>query len=166
MKKNILKKWWFWVIVVIVVGVSQNYNNSNINTVSNRSVESQKDNYSVLKSFENTVWEPDFVVYPNNYHEDNPILKLVSISNDGTVITFKADGGETYTAKICSGWDNPEIPDDFADELYLQYKFDKTDLFYGFTFHGCTPKSKFDEPSIHMEVTRGGWYTVIYTMKK
>lgn len=106
-----------------------------------------------LSSLINTSWKPDFTKYPNNYHIDNPILKITYVSESGKSITFTDEFGNEHSAMSNDG---------------KRFTFDRINdeaLFYGFTVYGLNPEENYDEPTIFVDVTEGGWYNVIYTME-
>lgn len=100
-----------------------------------------------LASLLNTRWTPDFVSYPNNYHVDNPTLKLVYVSIDEKNLIFTDEKGASYAAKTDNGW---------------RYFFEDDELFYAFSLRGLDPEEGYDVPTMFVDVTNGGWYTVIY----
>ena len=102
---------------------------------------------TTLSSLMNTRWVPDFLHYPNNYHVDNPVLKLIYVSADEKTVTFEDNFGVNYTATSTDG---------------CRFVFTNDRMFYAFDIHGLNPEEGYDEPTIFVDVTDGGWYTVTY----
>lgn len=100
-----------------------------------------------ISSLLNTKWIPDFVHYPNNYHVDNPALILNYVSDDEKTLIFKDELGVSYKATTNNG---------------KRYTFDDDKMFYAFSIRGLDPEEGYDEPTIFVDVTNGGWYTVTY----
>ena len=99
-----------------------------------------------LSSLVNTRWVPDFLHYPNNYHVDNPVLKLIYVSTDEKTVTFEDDFGVNYTATSTDG---------------CRFVFTNDKMFYAFRIRGLNPEEGYDVPTMFVDVD-GGWYTVIY----
>ena len=78
---------------------------------------------------------------------DNPVLKLTYVSIDEKKLMFTNESGVSYIATTDNGW---------------RYFFEDDKLFHAFNLRGLDPEEGYDVPTMFVDVTDGGWYTVIY----
>lgn len=105
-----------------------------------------KNNSTYKLKLEGTYWEPSFREYWNSDRPDNIDYIVSEISDDSSVIIFKDNLGNTYTAQATSD----SYEDDFEKGYSISYSFENQDPFIECDISGYSKDSYKNGPVIKM----------------